>query len=108
MSRLFLLVALGLAPAASASEVLDLGAPVASDALPVPTERDAAAILALVNAPECDLTCLDEEVGLDRRAATSLIRTRDDRAFATLTEVDATPWVGPATMATLLAHVRRR
>lgn len=63
----------------------------------------ASAVLALVNA--ADFAKLDDEVGLDRRAAENIVAyrrgpdqldaTNDDNLFDDLAELDAVKWVGP-------------
>ena len=79
---------------------------------------EAAAVLALVNYPGTTAAVLDEQVGLDPRAAQAIVAHRsgpdglspsdDDVLFADLTEVDAMTWVGDAAFGKLrtyaLAH----
>lgn len=75
---------------------------------------EAEAILALVN--DADLATLDDEVGLDSRAAENIVAhrdgpdgrpgTSDDDPFDDLAELDAIPYVGPTAFATLLRYVR--
>ncbi len=65
---------------------------------------DAASVLALVNYPGMDVAVLDQEVGLDSRAAGNIVSHRngadgvspsaDDVYFADLGQLDAIPYVG--------------
>ncbi len=67
-------------------------------------------------ASTASFTRLDEEVGLDVRAASHIVEhrdgedgvegTSDDAVFETLGELDAVPWVGPRAFGKLLAWVR--
>lgn len=73
-----------------------------------------AAVLALVNDPAITFTILDDEVGLDRRAAENIIARRDgadalagtgdDDLFDTVAELDAVPYVGASALDALLAY----
>jgi DNA uptake protein ComE-like DNA-binding protein len=74
------------------------------------------AILALVNDPAVSYQTLDDDVGLSKRAAMNIIEhrngpdgdvgTADDDPFDSLAELDAVPYVGPATIAALLDYAR--
>jgi hypothetical protein len=74
---------------------------------PVAGSADAA-LLNLVNKPQTTAQFLDIEVGIDVRAANSIMNhrngpdktpnTTDDRRFNTVAEVDALPYVGNATL----------
>lgn len=76
--------------------------------------REAAAVLAFVNG--ADLPTLDDEVGLDARAAKNIVAhrdgpdaargTADDDRFDTLEELDAVKYVGAASFTALLSWVR--
>jgi hypothetical protein len=76
------------------------------------TAGQVAAVLALVN--RASLAELDDEAGLDRRAAAGIVAhrdgadriagTADDDPFDDLAELDAVPWVGPVALARLLDH----
>jgi hypothetical protein len=76
----------------------------------------AAGVLSFVNGPDATLEVLDEDVGLDARAARGIVRhvrgrdnrlgTRDDDPFDTLAELDAIPYVGQAAFDRLDAYVR--
>jgi len=69
---------------------------------------DDAALLRLVNHPQTTVRLLDIQVGIDRRAANSIMtyrngpdgnpNTSDDRRFNTVIEVDALPYVGNAAL----------
>lgn len=73
-----------------------------------------AAILALVNAPETTVAVLDDEVPLDKRAASNIIQhrdgpdgaygTADDQPFKTLAELDAIPYVGKSALDKLASY----
>ena len=75
--------------------------------------RDAA-ILALVNDPATTFQILDVDVALDRRAAQNIVAARDgadglagtadDRPFASVAELDAVPYVGPAALDALAVY----
>jgi hypothetical protein len=67
---------------------------------------EAAAVVDLVNYPGTDLTTLDAKVGLERRAAQNLIASRDVRAFASLAEIDAVPYVGNAALLALVKYAK--
>lgn len=74
------------------------------------------AVLAFVNAFDTSFGLLDEEVGLDRRAAQNIVDhrkgpdgrdgTADDDPFETIEELDAVPYVGPKALGQLLAFLR--
>lgn len=59
------------------------------------------AIVALVNDPQISFAILDDDVGLDRRAAQNLV---DERPFATFAAVDAVSYVGQSALDKLLAY----
>lgn len=75
---------------------------------------DAFGVLGLLNDSGTDLNLLDDDVGLDSRAARSLIAhrdgddevfgTADDTLFTSMSEVDAQYYVGDAAMEALLAY----
>ena len=75
-----------------------------------------AAVLALVNDPAVDQPLLDDEVGLDVRAATNIIDhrdgadatvgTADDDLFDSIVELDDISYVGPSALASLLAYAQ--
>lgn len=75
------------------------------------TDTEATAILEFLNDPTTDLPLLDDDVGLDVRAASGLIETRDgvdgqfgtadDELFHDLEAVDAVPWVGASAIGKL-------
>ena len=75
---------------------------------------DAASVLALVNYPGTDLGMLDNDAGLDSRAAAAIVAHRagpdlacpsaDDDAFDDLAELDAMPYVGDVAFAKLIAY----
>lgn len=77
---------------------------------------DGALVLALVNAPATTAAFLDEDVGLDQRAAANILLRRDgpdrrsgtadDRPFATVAELDAVPYVGDVAFSKLLAYAQ--
>jgi len=76
---------------------------------------EAIGLLTFLNHPETTLDVLDHKVPLNRRAARNLIHHRDgwdkepgtfdDNLFDTVAEVDAVPWIGPATMERLVHYV---
>ena len=68
--------------------------------VPAPAGGDEAT-LAFVNDPATTFGQLDDDVRLDRRAARNII---DRRPFATLSELDAVPYVGPSALAALAAY----
>jgi len=69
-------------------------------------------LLGLLNDASTTLVLLDDDVGLDRRAAQNLVAHRDgadsgiqdDDRFDSLEEVDAVPYVGPSAFEKLLAY----
>lgn len=75
---------------------------------------EAAAVLALVNYPGTTAAVLDDQVGLDPRAAEATVAHRagkdglcpsaDDQPFKDLTELDAMSWVGDAAFEKLRAY----
>ena len=79
---------------------------------------DATAVLALVNYPGTDVDVLDNQVGLDTRAAHGIIAHRDgadgiapssdDVPFATIDELDAIPYVGDSAFTKLTAWAAAR
>lgn len=89
--------------------ILSLGACVADDdATSVSQEvagtPDELALLRFLNDPSTTLTVLDDQVPLDRRAATNLIAHREHDPFDTAAEVDAVAYVGPSAMDALLDY----
>lgn len=76
-------------------------------------ENEARAVLALANG--ADFETLDDDVGLDRRAAEHMVAhrdgldeiagTADDDPFDSLAELDAVKWVGPRAFGKLRAYV---
>lgn len=72
------------------------------------------AVLALVNDPQVDFELLDDDVGLDKRAATNIIvhrngldqqvGTSDDNPFDTVGELDKVKFVGASALGKLLAY----
>jgi len=79
------------------------------------TESEETALLAFVNDAATDLVMLDDEVGLNSRAAKNIITQRngldgvypsaDDHPYDTLAELDAVPYVGPAALTLLHEYV---
>jgi len=69
---------------------------------------EARGVLALVNDRAVTLDELDHAAGLSSRVARNIITHRDgpDGSFDTLAELDAVPYVGPATLRQLLAYAR--
>ncbi len=65
------------------------------------TTPQSAGVVAFLNDPATTFEILDDEVPLDRRAATNLMAARP---FDSLEEVDAVSWVGPAAIAALTAY----
>ena len=72
---------------------------------------EAGAVLALVNDPAVDLALLDDDVGLDRRAAENIVAhrdglpgTADDDLFDDLAELDSVPYVGDSALNKLLTY----
>jgi phosphatidylserine/phosphatidylglycerophosphate/cardiolipin synthase-like enzyme len=73
-----------------------------------------AAVLGLVNDPAIGFTILDDDVGLDRRAAENIIvhrdgadsavGTADDDLFDSIDELDGISYVGPSALDKLLAY----
>ena len=66
---------------------------------------DAVGLLGFLNDPTTTFTTLDDEVPLDRRAATNLMAARP---FATVAAVDEVKYVGDKTLARLIAFARER
>jgi DNA uptake protein ComE-like DNA-binding protein len=72
---------------------------------------DAARLLDFVNYPGTDLTVLDEQIGLDARAAKNIIAHRDgsdavapsgdDQLFASIADLDAVSYIGDSALAKL-------
>jgi hypothetical protein len=81
-----------------------------------PGSAEAQGVLALVNDPATDRARLDDEAGLDRRAADNIVKRRDGRdgrpgtaddvPYASLEALDAVPYVGAAALARLLDYAR--
>lgn len=69
---------------------------------------EARGVLALVNDRSVTLDELDLDAGLSSRVARNIIAHREgpDGSFDTLAELDAVPYVGPATLRQLLAYAR--
>jgi len=77
---------------------------------------EARAVLLLVNDPSVDLDELDHAAGLSSRVAKNIINkrngpdavagTEDDDLYDTLAELDDVPYVGPATLAQLVAYAK--
>ena len=72
---------------------------------------EAHAVLALVNDPAVGVALLDDDVGLDARAATNIVDHRDgapgpedDDLFDDLAELDAVPYVGESALQKLLTY----
>jgi len=63
-----------------------------------PEEEDAL-ILHIANSATFEV--LDDDVGLDRRAAAGIV---EQRPFATVSDLDAVPYVGPSALADLLGY----
>ncbi len=80
--------------------------------------NEAAGVLALVNDPTLNAAALKSAAGITTRVATNIVTyrngpdgapsTADDNAFETLRELDAIPYVGPATLNALLEAARVR
>jgi DNA uptake protein ComE-like DNA-binding protein len=100
---------------------LSLGAAACGGAGEIGISEDAlsaASVLAFVNSAEATLEVLDEDVGLDVRAARGIARhvrgrdgrfaTRDDNPFDTIAELDAIPYVGQRAFDLLDTFVRAR
>lgn len=102
---------IGCAPPPPASSSEEIGAEHSDIAHGSPEE---AAVLALVNDPAIDFAILDDDVGLDRRAAENiitrrdgadaLVATSDDDLFESIGELDAVPYVGASALDALLAY----
>ena len=96
-----------------AGAAADEGATAASSAAVSMSAADAQQVLDLVNYPGTDLALLDEQVGLDRRAAEGIVARRDgadgvspsgdDDLFGDLSELDAIAYVGDSAFAKLQA-----
>ena len=81
----------------------------------VPSGSDDALILAVANGASFDV--LDDDAGLDKRAAENIVAhrdgadailgTADDDPFDTIEELDAVPYVGPAALEALLDYAKR-
>lgn len=79
---------------------------------------EALGVLALLGDAKTTLAVLDDDVGLDKRAAANLIAhrdgpdgkrgTADDNAFDTIAEVDAIKWVGESAINALLAYAEAK
>lgn len=77
---------------------------------------DTGLVLALVNDPATNVARLDEQVGLDHRAAVNILARRDgadgragtadDVPFTTLAQLDAVPYVGDVAFSKLLAYAQ--
>lgn len=68
---------------------------------------EALGVLELLNAPTTTFDLLDNEIGLDRRAAAGLIEWRDVVGrFNTIAEVDAIRYVGRSALGKLTAYAR--
>lgn len=79
---------------------------------------DDARILKFLNGPQATVAVLDDEVGLDARAAKAIVAhvrgadgllgTRDDDLLGSLAELDAIPWVGATALRALDRFVAQR
>ncbi|MFO0635476.1 MAG: phospholipase D-like domain-containing protein [Nannocystaceae bacterium] len=79
-----------------------------------PDSAEARAVLALVNDPEIDVAILDDDAGLNAKAARNIIAhrdgadamvgTADDDRFDDLAELDAVPFVGQSAFNALLEY----
>jgi len=104
MDRVLVVVA-----ALSLTSLLACAAPTPSDDDPLvaplvdPGSPEEAGILAFLHDPATTFELLDDDVGLDRRAARGLI---DGRPFADIDAVDAVPYVGSVALQTLLDWAR--
>jgi len=90
---------------------------VAADEVTIDSDSpEKAAVLALVNDPTVDQPLLDDDVGLDRRAATNIIAHRDgadatvgtgdDDLFDSIAELDGISYVGQSALGKLLAYAQ--
>jgi len=68
---------------------------------PTPPQPREALILAVANDATLDFATLDDDVGLDRRAASGIV---DRRPFASIEALDAVPYVGDSALARLHAY----
>ena len=76
---------------------------------------EAIGVLRFLNGPAADLTTLDVDAALDARAARNIVGhvrgpdgalgTGDDQLLASIAELDAIPYVGPAAIDRLVAYV---
>lgn len=66
---------------------------------------DAVGVLLLLNDPATTFELLDDDVGLDRRAAQNLI---DERPFSSIDAADAVKYVGASAFGKLLKYARER
>ena len=88
----------------------------ANNSVITPGSPEEAAVLALVNDPTVDQPLLDDDVGLDSRAATNIVAhrdgpdgtvgTSDDDGFDTIEELDAVSYVGESALDKLLAYAQ--
>lgn len=73
-------------------------------------------VLMLLNDPQTTYNVLDDQAGVDARAASNLMAyrngydgvygTEDDQLFGSLREVDEVRWVGPRTLERLTDYAR--
>jgi DNA uptake protein ComE-like DNA-binding protein len=71
----------------------------------LPGSPEANAVLALVNDTQVGFEELDDDVGLDRRAASGIVRHReDDNSFDSIDELDAVSYVGDSALGKLLEY----
>lgn len=108
-----ILPVLSLAGACSATEDLGTTDSALADGTP-----DAIGLLAFLNDPSTTFAVLDDEVPLDKRAATNLLAyrngedgvfgTTDDNPFETVGEVDDVSYVGEKSLARLVAFADAR
>lgn len=111
--RTFLRVVCGLLVAGCGPDAsLELGDGAADDAVElIEAELNASLLLSYVNSAEATATSLTSEAQIDARAAKGIVGARDgadgkqgtadDQPFQTIAQLDAVPWVGPATLAKL-------
>ncbi len=113
VSVLALAAAAGCAPTAPDRQSEDIGG------VRIDVEEgsaEALAILALVNDPAVDVVLLDDDVGLDKRAAENIVAhrngvdgvvsTADDNPFDTVAELDGVPYVGESALQKLLTYAQ--
>lgn len=99
---LFVALVIALAQGTGCGNAIDLDGAFADQptavARSIVTGETADAVVALVNDPITTFEVLDDDVGLDRRAAANIVDARDLKPFDSIAELDAISYVGESAL----------